>query len=208
MAKPADDSWSGYSPTATNLDETTHGSGTTTERNAITSWPAARPFFDTDLHDYFYNSHASAPSSVTWSTITPVPVGSVVMFVGTEAEIPTGWFVCDGQAISRTTYAALFALIDEKYGNGDGSTTFNVPDFQGSNRFPRGATNDAGRGGTGGSSTHTLTESEMPAHIHSPYSWNWRFYCTNNNKCLKFSWSSTNKFYWWWFISRKQTTIS
>jgi len=60
----------------------------------------------------------------------------------------------------------LFALIDSKYGVGDGSTTFNVPDFQGSNSFPRGATDDAGRGTTGGESTHTLSIAEMSSHDH------------------------------------------
>lgn len=49
---------------------------------------------------------------------------------------PTGWLICDGSAVSRTTYADLFAVIGTTYGAGDSSTTFNLPDFQG--RVPAG----------------------------------------------------------------------
>jgi len=66
---------------------------------------------------------------------TASPVGSVQMFAGSSA--PSGWISCDGTAISRTTYAALFAIIGTTYGVGDGSTTFNLPDMQG--RIPVGS---------------------------------------------------------------------
>ena len=49
---------------------------------------------------------------------------------------PTGFLLCDGTAVSRSTYADLFAVIGETYGNGDGATTFNVPDLQG--KMPQG----------------------------------------------------------------------
>jgi len=65
-----------------------------------------------------------------------VPAGVVQMYAGTSA--PTGWLVCQGQAVSRTTYAALFAVIGTTWGTGDGSTTFNLPDTQ--RRFPWGVT--------------------------------------------------------------------
>lgn len=58
-----------------------------------------------------------------------IPTGAVVDFAGSSA--PTGYLICDGSAVSRTTYADLFALIDEDYGAGDGSTTFNLPDLRG-----------------------------------------------------------------------------
>lgn len=57
-----------------------------------------------------------------------VPIGSVVMYGGSTA--PTGWLLCNGQAVSRTTYITLFTVIGTTYGVGDGSLTFNVPDLQ------------------------------------------------------------------------------
>ncbi|OQA47434.1 MAG: Phage Tail Collar Domain protein [Bacteroidetes bacterium ADurb.Bin302] len=56
------------------------------------------------------------------------PIGSIQAYGGTSA--PTGWFLCQGQAISRTTYAELFAVIGTAFGAGDRSTTFNVPDLR------------------------------------------------------------------------------
>jgi microcystin-dependent protein len=56
------------------------------------------------------------------------PPGALMDFGGTTA--PTGWLICDGQAVSRTTYAALFTAIGTTWGAGDGSTTFNVPGLQ------------------------------------------------------------------------------
>lgn len=56
------------------------------------------------------------------------PAGLVCMW--TKSSIPTGWLECNGQAVSRATYATLFAVIGTTYGVGDGSTTFNVPDLR------------------------------------------------------------------------------
>lgn len=61
------------------------------------------------------------------------PSGAVMMFAAVIP--PTGWLVCDGSAISRSTYASLFAAISTVYGVGNGSTTFNIPDFRA--RVPR-----------------------------------------------------------------------
>lgn len=63
------------------------------------------------------------------------PIGSVTMWVTGTA--PTGWLLCQGQAVSRTTYASLFSVISTTYGVGDNSTTFNLPDLRG--RVPMGA---------------------------------------------------------------------
>lgn len=54
-----------------------------------------------------------------------LPVGVIQMFAGTVA--PSGYLLCDGNAVSRSTYSALFAVIGTNYGVGDGSTTFNLP---------------------------------------------------------------------------------
>lgn len=75
--------------------------------------------------------------------------GSVSFFAFTTP--PTGWLKCNGQAVSRTTYATLFAAIGTYYGAGDGSTTFNVPDLRG--EFIRGL--DDGRGVDSGRSIGT-----------------------------------------------------
>lgn len=110
----------------------------------------------------------------------PFVIGQVFDFAGTTA--PTQSLFCYGQAVSRTTYAALFAVIGETYGVGDGSTTFNIPDLRGrvvagqddmggssANRL----TNQTGGldgdtlGATGGAETHTLTSAQLAAHTHS-----------------------------------------
>jgi microcystin-dependent protein len=65
---------------------------------------------------------------------TLVPAGVISAYGGTAA--PTGYLLCDGSAVGRVTYAALFTAIGTAFGSGDGSSTFNVPDFRG--RFLRG----------------------------------------------------------------------
>lgn len=75
------------------------------------------------------------------------PLGVINPFGGANA--PEGWLLCDGQAISRADYADLFAVIGTAFGSGDGSTTFNIPDFRG--EFLRGAGNNSHSGqGNGG----------------------------------------------------------
>jgi len=105
-----------------------------------------------------------------------MPVGAIVDTAGTSA--PTGWLLCYGQAISRTTYSSLFAVLSTTYGTGDGSTTFNVPELRGSvtagldnmggadaGRLANALTISGGRttlGGRMGAGTHTLLEAEIP----------------------------------------------
>ncbi len=109
-----------------------------------------------------------------------VVVGTVVDYAGASA--PSGWQLCYGQAVSRTTYSALFAIIGTTYGAGDGVTTFNLPDCRG--RMTAGQDNmggsAAGRitvaggnfdgtvlGGAGGQQNEVLTVGQLPAHTHS-----------------------------------------
>lgn len=98
---------------------------------------------------------------------TLLPVGTISYFP--DASIPTGWLPADGQAVSRTTYAALFAKIGTTYGVGNGTTTFNLPDGRGraliGSGQGTGLTNRA-LGATGGAETHVLAEAEMPLHGH------------------------------------------
>ena len=111
-----------------------------------------------------------------------VPPGVVLPFAGTSA--PSGYLLCAGQAVSRATYAALFAVISTTYGTGDGSTTFNLPDLRGRAAVGKDNMNgsDAARmtsggsgidgdtlGAAGGAETHTLSIAQMPSHTHSGY---------------------------------------
>ena len=95
------------------------------------------------------------------------PAGEIKQYAGDTA--PNGYLLCQGQAVSRTTYADLFNVISTKYGVGDGSTTFNLPDLRG--RVPVGLSpsdNDFKTlGSKGGEKAHTLTVQEMPSHNHS-----------------------------------------
>lgn len=97
-----------------------------------------------------------------------VPAGCIMQYGASSA--PSGWLLCDGSAVSRSTYATLFAIISTTYGSGDGSTTFNLPNLKG--RVPVGRdaadTSFDVLGETGGAKTHTLTsaESGVPAHTH------------------------------------------
>jgi microcystin-dependent protein len=95
---------------------------------------------------------------------------------------PTGWLLCNGAAVSRSTYAALFAVLGTAYGAGDGSTTFNVPNKV--DRVGVGAGSSYARGATGGANSVTTTAAgihshggstdgtaisvdQMPSHTHS-----------------------------------------
>jgi microcystin-dependent protein len=90
------------------------------------------------------NTNAIADGAVTQAKASNMllPAGVVSSFAGLAAGIPTGWLYCDGQAVSRTTYSALFAMISTIYGAGNGSTTFNVPDLRGA--FIRGWDSERG----------------------------------------------------------------
>jgi microcystin-dependent protein len=73
--------------------------------------------------------------------VATVPPGTIAAFAGSS--IPAGWRLCDGSSVNRTDSAALFAAIGTSWGNGDGTTTFNVPDLRG--RFLRGVDRGANR---------------------------------------------------------------
>jgi microcystin-dependent protein len=99
-----------------------------------------------------------------------VPAGAITQYGAASA--PTGWLLCDGTAVSRTTYSALFAIVSTTYGTGDGSTTFNLPDLQ--DRIPVGRNDTSGTfnvalGSTGGVEDVTLTgaQSGTSAHGHT-----------------------------------------
>ena len=92
-----------------------------------------------------------------------VPAGAMLQTFTSAA--PAGYLLCDGSAISRTTYANLFAAIGVTYGSGDSITTFNLPDCRDKFILTKG-TSYATLGATGGEANHTLTTSELPSHNH------------------------------------------
>lgn len=119
----------------------------------------------------------------TTTTIDPanggIPSGALLPFAGSTA--PSGWLLCYGQSLLRSSYPALFAAIGTTYGAADG-THFNVPDLRG--RVPGGKDDMGGSaasrltsggsgvdgatlGASGGAETHTLTSGQIPAHTHT-----------------------------------------
>ena len=92
--------------------------------------------------------------------------GIISQFAGSTA--PPGYLLCDGAAVSRTTYSSLFTTIGTTYGTGDGSTTFNLPNLQ--NRIPVGKGSDSEfdtLGETGGAKAVSLAATNIPAHSHT-----------------------------------------
>ena len=131
------------------------------------TWTEGDPITPTDLN--------RIETGVSANDAARVPTGVVLPFASDTA--PSGWLFCYGQAVSRSTYAALWNVIGDKYGAGDGSTTFNLPDLRG--RMPLGKDNMGGSaanrvtatqagnlGQASGAQTHTLSVAEMPAHSH------------------------------------------
>lgn len=120
-------------------------------------------------------------------SLTTVPTGALTQYAGGSA--PNGWLVCDGSTVSRSTYSDLHALLKDvggtdnyAYGNGDGSTTFTLPDLRGripvgvgqqtSGKWDSSAEDYSGSGtnfalaATGGTEDHKLLEAEIPSHDH------------------------------------------
>jgi len=91
------------------------------------------------------------------------PVGMYGYFAMTS--LPAGWLLCNGSAVSRATYAALFGAIGTTYGIGDGTTTFNLPNFQG--YFPRGQ-NTTGTGPDPSRALGNIQTDAFQGHYHAP----------------------------------------
>ena len=104
-----------------------------------------------------------------------IPTATIVPW--TDSSVPTGFLECDGAAVSRSTYSALFAIVGTTYGAGDGSTTFNVPDL--ADNVPVGKSNNKALASTGGAETvtstgnvggstanATLSEGQLASHSH------------------------------------------
>tara|TARA_Y100000004_G_scaffold157052_1_gene182476 strand:- start:11 stop:586 length:576 start_codon:yes stop_codon:yes gene_type:complete len=108
--------------------------------------------------------------------IEGIPTATIVPW--SDSSIPSGFLECNGAAVSRSTYSALFAIIGATYGAGDGASTFNLPDFQDNVPMGKsgtkalastgGANTVASAGNVGGSTANaTLTEGQLASHQHS-----------------------------------------
>ena len=107
--------------------------------------------------------------------IEGIPTATIVPW--SDSSIPSGFLECNGAAVSRTTYADLFAIVSTTYGSGDGSSTFNVPDLQ--DKVMLSKSNNKALGSSGGADTvqstgnvggatanATLTEDQLASHDH------------------------------------------
>jgi len=110
------------------------------------------------------------------SGIEGIPTATIVPW--TAASVPSGFLECDGTAVSRSTYSALFAIVGTTYGTGDGSSTFNVPNL--ADNLPVGKSNNKAVGSTGGANTvaktgnisgstanATVSTPQLASHSHS-----------------------------------------
>jgi microcystin-dependent protein len=122
-----------------------------------------------DFFSWFLNSDGSiSDNAITEITQTIAPTGAYMWAATTN--VGDGWLLCNGQAVSRTVYANLFSAIGTRYGAGDASTTFNVPNAGGRSLMAAGS----GSGLTNrdindifvGEERHTQTIAEMPSHHH------------------------------------------
>jgi microcystin-dependent protein len=144
--------------------------------------PKAGSVYSADDTGKFYVCYVDG----TWVQVGAVATetsGVVKSFAGAIAAIPAGYLLCNGVAISRTTYAALFTAIGVIWGVGDGSTTFNIPDLR--DKFIQGAGTSWNPGDAGGYVNHThsahgitqpvMANHSVSAHHHDQHSYG-RFY--------------------------------
>lgn len=109
---------------------------------------------------------AASAGAATYLPVNQSPAGVIQMFAGATGSVPTGWLLCDGSVISRTTYSTLFAAISTQYGVGDGATTFGIPDLRG--RIPVGyAAGGHADVSTLGATDGTSLANRSPKHSHT-----------------------------------------
>lgn len=121
--------------------------GSVAARDGITDWSQGSLWINSDVTPNQLQVQINPGSPFAWVDVGLLPAGVIAPYAGSAA--PSGWLLCHGQAVSRTTFAALFTAIGTTYGSGDGSTTFNLPDLRG--RVP------VGKDDMGGSAANRVT---------------------------------------------------
>ncbi len=99
-------------------------------------------------------------SGTATTVVLNSPTGAMMLWQ--TATAPSGWLICNGAAVSRATYADLFSVIGTTNGAGDGSTTFNLPDFRDRLPIGLGASIATSLGATGGAATRTISQANLP----------------------------------------------
>jgi len=152
--------------TKARMNQKTTFVGTGAEINAISPTYAGQHAYCTSSGNGFVAGEEYKRDSANGAWKSASAVTGEIKFGGwLLASIPLGYLLCDASAVSRTTYAELFAAVSTRFGVGDGSTTFNLPDLR--SVFPRGTPAATEAGGTGGESTHVLTTAELASHTHA-----------------------------------------
>ena len=125
-----------------------------------------------DTHAYMHGDtayDALPAASISYSmldtaiTSGSIPPGAMMSYTGAAA--PAGWLLCDGSAVSRATYAQLYAIVGTAYGAGDGSTTFNLPDTRGRMTVMKGTNADVDA--IGENEGQATVSARTPNHVHS-----------------------------------------
>jgi microcystin-dependent protein len=157
-------------PRATGVPQILHGDGSPDGRVFAPQGSAYMRRDNTGATSSLYVKTTGISFSTGWQAISTaqiaVPTGLIQMWAGASAP-SSDWLICDGTAVSRTVYSALFAVTGTVYGAGDGSTTFNVPDLRG--RVPAGFAASGGHPdvGTLGNNEGTALASRRPRHPHT-----------------------------------------
>ena len=151
------------------------------------------PKLVTDVAGSTGNFLQKSASGMTWAAVgSGFPTGGIVSYGASTA--PSGWLECDGAAVSRTTFADLFSVIGTTWGAGDGSSTFNVPDFRGEflRGWDDGKGTDSGRGfaSTQDYAVHDFLN-DIQAYTASPWSSQYLYIPPT-----RATWASRNPYYW------------